>query len=107
MNKYIFPLATIVILGTSSFISCLTSSTPDSLPEILPPNEYQYDVCNKAVECSLVTEELVDKCVKCVDEFLARTSGLSPKEIRDVVFDKDCLIVEQYAKVTGIWDCVN
>lgn len=90
MKKYIISMLFLLACGNET--------------KILPPNEYQYDICKKAIECSIIEQNKIDNCVKCVDSFL-QESDLDPKQIRDLMIGQQCDVVDSYAKSTNILTC--
>jgi len=91
---------------TFSRVLCLAilSCSPSG---IMLPNEYQYDICNKAVECEMMTDASLDKCVACVDAFISEHPDFTAKMLRDTVVGDVCPVMIVYADISGIAACVN
>ncbi len=74
--------------------------------QILPPNEDQYAVCQKAIDCSVLTEDKIVECVDCIDAFIKR-SHYTAKQIKASVVNAECSVVQSYAETSGIRQCIK
>ncbi len=87
------------------FASLIVSCGPEI--QLLPPNEDQYAVCQKAIDCSLLVEQEIRKCVSCIDDFLEDNPQYSAKQIKNSVANAECEVVKEYSETSGIRQCIK
>jgi hypothetical protein len=74
--------------------------------QILPPNEDQYAVCQKAIDCSIITDDKIEACAICIGEF-AQRSRYTTKQIKASMVNAECSVVKSYSETSGIRQCIK
>ena len=73
---------------------------------ILPPNEYQTDLCHRLLQCELFEKETVPECVICTEHFL-NTRTYTPQQLKEVIFKNTCKQITTFAASSGIGACIS
>ena len=73
---------------------------------ILPPNEYQTDLCHRLLQCELFEKENVPECVICTEHYL-NTQTYTAQQLKEAIFKNTCKQVRTFAASSGIGACIS